>query len=445
MLMRRKTKQRLWLILLLLLMAVLAIVAYPKEGLLLKRVGINENLSIRRGLDLQGGAYLVYEADFTNINLGEETSQEEALNNAKKIIEERVNPGGVSESVVRVAANNRIIIELPGVKDPNEAIEKIGRTAQLSFFEVNQSSEEEAGVGLLPTDISGDDIERANVEFIQGGTARPVVTLKFKSGESAAKLSELTARLSQSGNLLVVFLDQQVVFGPANTDHIPNGEAQLSGNFEIGEANDIADLLNAGALPVPIDLVAQRTIGPSLGALSIKQSVVASFIGIISIAIFIIAYYKKAGIVAVFGLLFYALAMVSVIKLSAFTQYVIVLNLAGIAGFILSIAVAVDTNILIFERLKEELKRGAGSPLNSFEHGFDRAWQSIRDANVTTLISCAILYYFGTPAIRGFAVMLGLGVALNIGTAWTITKAGMRFLARSRFARGNWIGKEVGK
>jgi preprotein translocase subunit SecD len=432
--MKRKTKQRIGLFIVILLTVFFGIVSYPNENAILKYLNINEKLSVRRGLDLQGGAYLVYEADFSNIEIENDSSKQEVLENAATVIERRINPGGVGETIVRTAENGRIIVELPGV-----------RTAQLTFWEVDRSSGEESGLGLTPTDLSGRDVARANVEFSHAGGARPVITLRLKSGESTQKFSDLTARLASEGGLLAVFLDQQPVFGPANAQHIPNGIAQLTGDFDTKEANEIATLLNAGALPVPINLVAQQSIGPSLGELSVKQSVIAAFIGIFSIILFMIFYYKKAGIVSVFSLVFYSFATVSIIKFSAYTDYVIVLSLAGIAGFILSIAVAVDTNILIFERLKEELKSGQ-TPAGAFESGFDRAWTSIRDANITTIISCIILYTFGTPAIKGFAVMLGLGVVLNVTTAWTVTKVGMRYLTRNkRLSRGNWIGQGVEK
>jgi preprotein translocase subunit SecD len=422
---------RLGLVLMVVVSVLLGVLAWPQESRLIQKIGIEDQLKIRRGLDLQGGAYLVYEADMSQLPEG--SNQQEVLDNAAKVIERRVNPGGVGEVVVQTAANNRIVVQLPGVNDPAEAEATIGRTAQLNFFEVslNNSPEAEITEGFAPTEINGEDVKRATVDF-PAGSPQPIVSLELKDGESTQQFADLTTELAANGNQLVTMLDQQVVFGPASVQQpITTGEAQLSGGFDVQTAQEIADLLNAGALPVPVNLVAQQTIGPTLGELSIKQSVVAAAIGLISVSLFLVLYYRLSGAVAVLGLVFYSLLMIAILKLSVFTPYVMVLTLAGIAGFILSIAVAVDTNVLILERFKEEL-RAKATTVAAFEAGYTHAWTSIRDANAATLIATLILYNFGTPAIKGFALTLGVGVAVNLLTAATVTKLLMRLLARSR-------------
>lgn len=442
---KRATRRRIGLGALGIVVLGLALLAWPREDLLLRRVGVEpaaEGLKLRRGLDLQGGVYLVYEAKLENGG-AEDLKAKEVLDNTVAVIERRVNPGGTAEVSVRTASNNRIVVELPGVSDPDKAKQLIGRTAQLQFYEVNNS---DPTSGVLPTDLSGQDVKRANVDFAPGTGAKPVVSLELKGGESADKFSRLTSALSQSGNLLVTLLDEEVVFGPATVQEpITTGKAQLSGDFDVKQAKEIATLLNAGALPVPVELVAQQVVGPTLGADSIKQSLLAAVIGLVSISLFLLIYYRLIGVVAIGSLIIYGLAMLVIFKLSVLTPYVLVLSLAGIAGFILSIAVAVDTNILIFERFKEELKRGL-EPIIGFEEGFTHAWASIRDANAATLISSAILYNFGTPVIRGFALTLGLGVVVNLLVAQTVTKLLMRSLARTRATRlRSWIGSSLQK
>lgn len=442
---KRNTRRKIGLWFLIIFTALLCVVALPREDIILKKIGIKNPLKIRRGLDLQGGAYLVYEADMSQLE--KDANQGEVLKNASAVIERRVNPGGTGEVTVRTANGNRVVVELPGVDSPDQANQLIGRTAQLSFFEVSQAAaqgQDTSGGGVVPTNVSGKDVRRASVDFQQGAT-EPIVNLEFKGGEATNKFAELTTRLSQNGNQLVILLDNEIVFGPGSVqDPITTGKGQLSGSFTVKQADEIATLLNAGALPVPVKLVAQQTVGPTLGSLSIKQSILAAAIGLLGVSLFLLMYYRRAGVVAVISLVFYSLLMFVLIKLSVFTPYVIVLSLAGIAGFILSIAVAVDTNILIFERMKEELKRGA-TRQSAYEAGFTHAWTSIRDANAATIISCIVLYLFGTPVIKGFAITLGLGVVLNLITALTATKVLMRIMVRSKWSSAtDWIGK-IGK
>ncbi len=445
---KRRTKTGFKIAIWVCLTLILALLAWPREDLLLSRIGIEQTLKVRRGLDLQGGVYLVYEADLSSLPEGSSASAETVTANAAAVIERRVNPGGASEAIVQTAAANRIIVQLPGLEDPEEATAAIGRTAQLEFYEVTAVQGDPSGQGgqqLVPTKVAGDDIDKANVDFIpQSG--QPVVSLKFKGGQSSEEFAELTSRLSGSPNLLLALLDGQVVFGPATVQTpIIDGQAQLNGDFDTKGAKEIATLLNAGALPVPVNLVAQQTVGPTLGALAVKQSFVAAIIGLLAVVAFLLLYYRWLGLVATIALVFYALAMLAVIKLSVFTPYTMVLTLPGIAGFILSIAVAVDANILILERLKEELKAGA-SPLAAASRGFSHAWTSIRDANAATIIGSLILYWFGTPLIRGFALTLAVGVGISLLTATTVSRMWLKILARSQLSqRRTFSGKALGE
>lgn len=415
-----------------LLTAIAVVLAYPREDQLFQKIGLKDKaLKIQQGLDLQGGAYLVYEADLSKAPRGD---QQQALQSLVQVIERRVNPGGTSEVVVQTSGTNRVIVQLPGVEDINQAIELIGKTAQLNFVEITATPDGQQA--QLPTDVSGNDVSRANVD-IDPQTGTPVVSLQLKGGESTKKFADLTTRLSQSGSRLLNTLDDQVVFGPATVQGpITDGRAQLSGNFTIDQAREVAQLLNAGALPVPITLVEQRTVGATLGQESVSKSFLAGVIGLMMVAIFMLLYYRVAGLMAVLALATYTLLTLSVFKLSALTPYTFVLTLAGVAGFILSIGMAVDANILIFERFKEELRSGK-SLIAALEAGFDRAWTSIRDSNVSTLITCTILYTFssGAPIIRGFAATLALGVIMSMFTAIVVTRTFMRLLVRTKYGQ----------
>lgn len=426
-------RRRIKLGLLIVVTLVLAVMAWPREDAVLSQLGVDSNLKIRRGLDLQGGVYLVYEAE---IGSTDQASSAEILKNAAAVIERRVNPGGAGEAIVQTASANRIVVQIPGLDDPAQALATIGRTAQLEFYEVTEG---EAGAQLGRTAVNGQDVRRATINF--GQTGQPTVSLELKSGQSADEFAELTTRLAGTSTSLVAILDDQIVFGPAGVQTpITDGRAELSGNFTVKEANEVTTLLNAGALPVPVKLVAQQTIGPTLGELSVKESLVASVVGLLAVSIFLVVYYRWAGLMVVGALAFYTMALMSIIKLSVFTPYVIVLTLAGIAGFILSVAVAVDANVLIIERIKEELEAGQ-TPLAAAQAGFEHAWHSIRDANATTIISAFILYQFGAPLIKGFALTLGVGVAISLATAFSVSRLLLKTLARSRLsATTTWVG-----
>lgn len=427
--------------LIMLLTVVVGVLAYPKEGQLLKAVGIkNADLGVKQGLDLQGGAQLVFQADLSKTKAEEKDA---TMNSLLAVVQRRVNGSGTSETQVQRIGSDRVSISLPGVRDVNEAINAIGKTASLEFFEVDAQAQT-----ATPTNISGKDIDSATADY-DTQKSQPVVRLQLKSGESTKKFGELTTKLSQTGNYLLTNLDGTPTFGPATVQTpITDGIAILSGNLDIKQAKELANQITAGALPVNITLVEQRTVGPTLGRESIQHSIVAGGIGLALVALFMLFYYRFAGLLAVFTLFIYTALTLTLYKLSAFVPgYSIVLTLAGIAGFILSIGMAVDANILMFERLKEELRSGKNFTA-AIEAAFDRAWTSIRDSNVATLITCVILFATSasTPIIRGFAVTLGLGVLISLFTAVLISKTLLRFVIRQGWGRNlSWYGVQVPK
>lgn len=412
-----------------LLAVVTTALAIPREDAILSAIGIKKTtLKVQQGLDLQGGAQLVFQADLTKTPAAE---RDKALESLIAVIQKRANFGGTSEIAVQRQGTNRVMVSLPGVKDPGEAINRIGKTANLEFLEVSAD-----GRTQKPTGIDGKDVDSATADY-DPTKAQPVVRLQLKPGDSTKKFGDLTTKLSQNGNYLLTLLDGQPTFGPATTEPITDGTAILSGNLDIKQARTIAEEITAGALPVPVTLVAQSTVGPSLGKESVQRSLVAGIIGLSIVALFMMLYYRLAGVVAVLALIIYTTITLTLYKLSVFIPgYSIVLTLAGIAGFILSIGMAVDANILVFERMKEELRAGK-SYVAALETAFTRAWTSIRDSNVSTLITCAILFASSgsTPIIRGFAVTLGLGVLVSLFTAIVITRTLMRQLIRAEWSR----------
>lgn len=424
--------------LIILLGIVTAALAYPREDLIFKAVGIkNAKLSVHQGLDLQGGAQLVFQADLAKTPTANRAAAMESL---IQVMQKRANFGnssGTSEVVVQRQGSDRVLVQLPGVQNVSDAIDRIGKTANLIFVVANTSSQ------VADTGLSGKDVQSAVADY-DPQTNQPIVRLKMKGGDSTKKFGDITTSISQSGGRLLTYLDKDLIFGPATVTPILDGNAQLSGNFkDVSEAKVIAGEINAGALPVPVTLVEQRSVGPSLGKVSIQRSLVAGAIGLSVVAIFMIAYYRIAGLLAVLALLIYTTITLSLYKLTGLLQgYTIVLTLAGIAGFILSIGMAVDANILIFERLKEELRAGK-SFVAAVEVAFERAWSSIRDSNASTLITCVILYLSSaaTPIIRGFAVTLGLGVLISLFTAVVITRTFLRLLIRTKIGSNpRWYG-----
>src|SRR3989338_3103952 len=392
----------------------------------LELLKITAKFPFRLGLDLQGGTHLVYEGDLKNID---ERDRGDAMNAVREIIEKRVNAFGVAEPVVQVTGSNRLIVELPGIKNTQEAVKQIGLTPFLEFREENPDYATPENRDLIdynqmfrPTGLSGKHLRRSEIIF-NPTTNAPEISLQFNE-EGKKLFAEITR--NNLGRTVAIFLDGVPISAPVVQTEITAGQAIINGSFTIAEAKELAQRLNAGALPVPIKLLQQQNIGPSLGKISIQKSVLASLIGFLAVALFMIAYYRWPGLIAVFALVVYALITLAIFKLIPVT-----LTLAGIAGFALSIGMAVDANILIFERTREELR--AGLPANkSLEEGFKRAWAAIRDSNVSSLITIFILGYFGTSLIRGFAVTLGIGILVSMFTAITVTKTFLTLFYRAK-------------
>jgi len=504
------------------------------------------------GLDLLGGAHLIYNADVSNIDL---TDRGNALAGVRDVIERRVNALGVSEPVVQTNQEGdkwRVIVELAGVQDVNQAIKMIGETPLLEFKEENPNAtqltpdqiselnkqneaikakaedvlkqinsggdfaelakkysddpgskdngglytgvkkgvfvaefenvifdklkvgetypelvatqfgyhiikkEAEKGSGdsreidtrhilfkvKTPADLginvqqewqntklTGQQLSKARVEM-DPNSGMPQVALEFNK-EGSDLFADITKR--NTGKLVAIFLDGQAISIPRVNEPILSGQAVISGNFSMKEAKILAQRLNAGALPVPITLLSQTTVGASLGNESVQKSLVAGGWGLLLVAIFMIFYYRWPGSLAVLALIVYVAITLAIFKLIPVTM-----TLAGIAGFILSIGMAVDANVLIFERLKEELRGGKDLP-SAVEEGFRRAWSSIRDSNVSSLITCVILYFFGASIIRGFAVTLAIGILVSMFSAITITKQFLRLVVKWKIARPLWL------
>lgn len=378
-----------------------------------------KEIKIHEGLDLQGGTRLIYQMDTSRISASDVGAATQSTIN---VIEQRVNGLGVSEPVIqssKIGNTNTIIVELPGISDVNEAVSLIGKTAQLVFQQQDSSSP----TGFSDTSLTGAHLKRADVTYDQT-TGEPQVSLQFDS-EGTKIFSDLTQANLQKP--LAISLDSQIISAPTVQSAITSGQAVINGQFSVSDAKKLALELNAGALPVPINLISQTNIGATLGSDSVKKSLVAGIVGLFLVAIFMITYYKIPGVLSVLALTIYSLIVLALYKTIPIT-----LTLAGIAGFILSVGMAVDANILIFERTKEELAAGKTIGL-ALEEGFKRAWPSIRDSNISSLITAAILYYGTSGLVRGFAVTLAIGILVSMFTAITVSRTFLRLLCNSRF------------
>jgi len=414
-------------------------------------------VGFKLGLDLQGGSHLVYEADLSKTEASEKNS---AMQGLRDVIERRVNRFGVGEPIVRIqeqGEHKRLIIELPGVKDVEEAIKAIGKTPYLEFREeraekemiaiLNQyeefkdkSIEEILQVPnwqdilkedpyFKPTKLTGQYLEKAEVAFDQT-TFEAEVLLQFNN-EGKDIFNELTSL--NIGKQLAIYIDDSLISAPVVREAIPNGKARITGKFTTEEAKSLARNLNAGALPVPIELISQKTIGPVLGKISLEKSLKAGIIGFLMVILFMILFYRVPGILASLALIIYGGIVLSLFKLIPVT-----LTLAGIGGVILSVGMAVDANVLIFERMKEERESGRSLD-SSIRIGFARAWPSIRDGNVTTLIVALIMFFFGTSFIKGFALTLSLGILVSMFSAIFITKTFLRTFIGTRLEKINFL------
>lgn len=393
------------------------------------KIQFDKTYPFQEGLDLAGGTSVTLRAEMKNIPKDQRSS---ALDSARLVLERRVNLYGVKEPTIQTAQvgdDYRLIVDLPGV-NVNQAVGLIGSTAQLSFWEQGASgSGKLRDISTLPlgmlqvlgpdanqTDLTGKDLKSSTVTF-DPNTGKPQVQLQF-TDSGAKKFADITGR--NVGKLLVIVLDNQVIQAPTVQQQIVGGNAVISGNYTQDQANQIAIELQAGALPVPLTILEQHSIGATLGTSSLQKSLFAGILGIIVIIIFMVSLYGGLGVVASVALILYTIFVMAIFKLIPVT-----LTLAGIAGFILSIGMAVDANILIFERTKEELRSGKKYS-QAIELGFSRAWSSIRDSNISTLITSFILFKFGTGIVRGFALTLAIGVLVSMFSAIMITRTFLR-------------------
>lgn len=432
-----RSRYLLWIIAALLAFSVLIdLPISPTIKILNKKLAINFPLKL--GLDLQGGTEVILETQMDKIVPQDKDS---ALESAKNVIERRVNLYGVSEAVIqtsKIGDQRRILVELPGVKDASAAASLVGKTAQLDFRELPatlSAKEQEAthsGAPIIafarPTGLTGADLKKAQVTFGGSGGTRsgPQVAIDF-TGDGAKKFAEITKR--NINKPVAIFLDNELISAPNVAQEIIGGSAVITGQFTLEEAKNLAIELNAGALPVPIKLISQHFVGPTLGQESVNKSVVAGAIGLMVVALYMGAYYGILGLVADGALVIYTLLVLAIFKTGFFILPPITLTLAGIAGFILSIGMAVDANILIFERMKEEIRWGKSKQI-ALDLGFKRAWSSIWASNISSLLTAFILYGMGTSLIRGFAITLAIGVFVSMFTAVVVTRTFLRYLIR---------------
>ena len=359
------------------------------------------------GLDLVGGSRIVLEAQTTE-NIPKIT--QDMMDGLKSALENRVNALGVSETSVQQMGERRLLIEIPNISDPKLAREFLGETAELEFKK--PILDDDGNVkGWEPSGLSGDDLSKAAVGTDAAG--RWLITLEF-NGKGANKFAKLTRQFK--GYPIAIYFNGDSISEPVVQQEITGGNAQITGEFSHDEAKKIVDLLNAGALPVPAKIMEENTVGPTLGADSLHKSMVAGIIGLVAVILFMIFWYRLPGLIATIALIVYASIVFAIFKLVPVT-----LTLAGIAGFILSIGMAVDANVLIFERTKEELKAGR-TLFTAINSGFDRAFTSIFDSNMSTVIICLILYFAGSNIVKGFALTLIIGVLVSMFSAITVTK-----------------------
>ncbi|MEI8062329.1 MAG: protein translocase subunit SecD [bacterium] len=412
------------------------------------------------GLDLNGGSHLVYQAEVSSST----TDVDGAMQSLRDVIEKRINAFGVSEPIVqtetaKIAGGesiHKLIVEIPGVTDPKEAIALIGQTPQLEF-RIEKSNPEKIDAKLLASTtlstttlagmlnaryeqatLTGRYLQKATILFDQK-SGKPQIGLEFNS-EGADIFAKLTGE--NIGKVIGIFLDGTPISLPVVNDAIKDGKAVITGSFTVEEARSLARNLNYGALPVKVDLIGTQSIGASLGANALNASVLAGEWGFLIVAIFLILWYRLPGVVAVVSLGIYTVLMLAIFKLLP-----VVLTSAGLAGLILSIGMAVDGNILIFERMREELQKGVTLSVGIRE-GFSRAWLSIRDSNLSSIITALILYTLATSAlVKGFALVFLIGVLVSMFTAITVSRTlllaigGKTYAGITKFLFGNGLKK----
>lgn len=430
-------------------------------------VNPNAQYPFKLGLDLAGGSHLIYEADVSGIAVNE---VDDLMSTLRDVIERRVNIFGVSEPIVQVEKSSfvtdepiqRLVVELPGVTDVAQAIEEIGKTPLLEFKLVDQealttqvalenmasgsSSTIEVGnirqngeelQPYIDTGLTGRYLESAQLEFAgqnsqSGLSNEPIVSIKF-NGEGADLFEEITA--NNVNENLAIFLDGELISAPNINEPIRGGNAIISGGFDPDEAKALAQNLNFGALPVPIELQSTQTIGASLGEEVLDKGVKAGMAGLSLVIAFMLLWYRLPGVVAVLALLMYVAVMLALFKLIPVT-----LTAAGLAGFILSVGMAVDANVLVFERLKEEYRAGKASH-EAAREGFARAWSAIRDGNITSILSAIILFWFGTSLVKGFALVFGIGVIMSMLTALLVTRTLLLALPQTKHGDGSLLSR----
>lgn len=424
-------RKALFLITAVLMFVVGALFALPKSGTPLPGgkvtpdVFLNRFMPWRLGLDLVGGSALVYNIDLTNVPKEDYAA---VIGGLKDVVERRVNLYGVSEPRVRVIEKGdrrQLLVELAGISDLDKAIKEIGETPTLDFRENCQTIQVEGGEALMcvPTELTGRHVKSATWGFAQQGFSAPLVSLEFNS-DGAALFEQITER--NIGKPLAIFLDGNLISAPVVNEKISGGRAQISGEgITVESARKLAERFNAGALSAPISLESRRSVNATAAEDSLNRIIYAGMVGAGLVIAFMIVMYGWLGFVSALALIFYTAITLAVFKITPGFA----MSLAGITGFILSVGSAVDANILIFERAKEETKRGVGR-LSAIENGFRYAWTSIRDSNVSTMIIALILYFFSSSFVKGFALTLLVGMAVNLAVTYSVTRNLLRTLVR---------------
>jgi preprotein translocase subunit SecD len=384
-------------------------------------------IETRLGLDLKGGLRVEYQA----LQVGDRIPGPNDLEVIRTIIENRVNATGVSEPVITTQGSDRVVVELPGVSDPQAIRDLVGQTGRLDFVPLGTTQMTEGqdiSLEQYPPLFSGDQLETAAIG--QDQTGNRVVTFVLKSEGARLFADYTTAHVNE---FFAIVLDERVISAPRINEPIPGGQVQITsggiGGYPLKEATSLVTVLQFGSLPFPIKELSNVTISATLGEQFLNQSLFAGGIGILFVIIFMLVYYRLPGLIASFALIYYTLVVLAIFRLVPVT-----LTLAGIAGFVLSIGMAVDANILIFERMKEEMRIGKALP-SAVEAGFGRAWNSILDSNVSSLITATILYLFGSSVIRGFALVLIIGVLVSMFSAITVTRTILRVAVTQDWAR----------
>jgi preprotein translocase subunit SecD len=418
------------LILIIILAGIFAFIDIPGA---LGKIGIKNGPKLRKGLDLIGGTQIVYQADMSKIASKDQSS---AVTSLKDNIDKRINALGVTEPVIQTTKINNqygLIVELPGIKNVNDAISTIGTVAQLEFKTENPAlagGNVTGGTTLnsnnewVDTQLTGAHLKNATAN-INTQSGNPEIDLTFDS-TGAQLFDQITKANLQKP--VGIFLDNQLIEAPTVQSEISDGNAVITGKFTIDQVKQTVLQLNAGALPVPIKIIEQKNVGATLGEDSVKKGLLAGAIGLLIVALFMILYYRLSGLLAVIALAIYALIVFGIFKLSSLTPWAITLTLPGLVAFVLSTGMAVDANILIFERTKEELRTGKAL-LTAIEAGFARAWLSIRDSNFSSVITCIILFWLGTSDVKGFALTLAIGIFVSMFTAIVISRTFLEAVA----------------